>query len=71
VETSGTLSILREAANEKRILVFSSDNPHSDSDFPKATQEFFHQEMPADSPRRILWRSPDRELNQPCHLSAP
>jgi predicted TIM-barrel fold metal-dependent hydrolase len=36
-------------------LVFSSDYPHSDSDFPKATQEFFHQEMPADSRRKILW----------------
>jgi predicted TIM-barrel fold metal-dependent hydrolase len=33
----------------------SSDYPHSDSDFPKATQEFFHQEMPADSRRKILW----------------
>ncbi len=36
-------------------LVFSSDYPHSDSDFPKATQEFFHQEMPAGSRRKILW----------------
>jgi predicted TIM-barrel fold metal-dependent hydrolase len=36
-------------------IVFSSDYPHSDSDFPKATQEFFHQEMPADSRRKILW----------------
>jgi predicted TIM-barrel fold metal-dependent hydrolase len=36
-------------------LVFSTDYPHSDSDFPKATQEFFHQEMPADSRRKILW----------------
>ena len=36
-------------------LVFSSDYPHSDSDFPKATQEFMHQEMPADSRRKILW----------------
>jgi hypothetical protein len=26
-------------------LVFSNDYPHSDSDFPKATQEFFHQEV--------------------------
>jgi predicted TIM-barrel fold metal-dependent hydrolase len=36
-------------------IVFSTDYPHSDSDFPKATQEFFHQEMPADSRRKILW----------------
>jgi len=36
-------------------LVFSTDYPHSDSDFPKATQEFFHQEMPTDSRRKILW----------------
>jgi hypothetical protein len=33
-------------------LVFSSDNPNSDSDFPKATKEFFHQEMPADKPKK-------------------
>jgi predicted TIM-barrel fold metal-dependent hydrolase len=36
-------------------LVFSTDYPHSDSDFPKATQEFFRQEMPAESRRKILW----------------
>ena len=36
-------------------IVFSTDYPHSDSDFPKATQEFFHQEMPMDSRRKILW----------------
>ena len=36
-------------------LVFSSDYPHSDSDFPKATQEFFHREMPAASRRKIFW----------------
>jgi predicted TIM-barrel fold metal-dependent hydrolase len=36
-------------------IVFSTDYPHSDSDFPKATQEFFHQEIPADSRRKILW----------------
>ena len=36
-------------------LVFSTDYPHCDSDFPKATQEFFRQEMPADSRRKILW----------------
>jgi predicted TIM-barrel fold metal-dependent hydrolase len=36
-------------------LVFSTDYPHSDSDFPKATEEFFRQEMPAESRRKILW----------------
>jgi predicted TIM-barrel fold metal-dependent hydrolase len=36
-------------------IVFSTDYPHSDSDFPKATQEFFRQEMPAQSRRKILW----------------
>jgi hypothetical protein len=34
---------------------FSTDYFHSDSDFPKATQEFFRQEMPTDSRRKILW----------------
>jgi len=36
-------------------LAFFTDYPHSDSDFPEATQEFFHQEMPAASRRKILW----------------
>ena len=36
-------------------LMVATDYPHSDSDFPKATQEFFHQEMPAESRRKILW----------------
>jgi len=36
-------------------IVFSTDYPHSDSDFPRATEEFFRQEMPAESRRKILW----------------
>jgi uncharacterized protein len=36
-------------------IVFSTDYPHSDSDFPRAVEEFFELELSDETRRKILW----------------
>ena len=36
-------------------IVFSSDYPHSDSEFPHAVDAFMQQELPVEHARKILW----------------
>ena len=36
-------------------VVFSSDYPHHDSEFPHAVEAFLGQDVPEASKRRVLW----------------
>ena len=38
-------------------IVFSSDYPHSDSEFPHAVDALLHQELPPESVKKILWNN--------------